>query len=223
MNEQQLNEGVKELVLTLLTLASGMYSANNILRKLEQQPEPVEQKIDALKIADKKVNDSQFDKSVNTILKYYVNKGKKKSQPSTQPNSGNGLVEFIKKHEDFSNVPYWDFKQYSIGYGTKALPTDKFISKQEAMRRLIKEVEKHRTAVIKAKEQWGYNWTPDQINALTSFRYNVGSLAKLTDNGTRSNEEIAKKILEYNKAGGKPAKGLINRRKYEQMMFVSKI
>jgi len=65
------------------------------------------------------------------------------------------------------------------------------------------------------------------VDALTSFSYNagVGAINRLTDKGTRSNEEIAAKILEYNKAANNKtgelevSKGLINRRQEELAMF----
>ena len=48
----------------------------------------------------------------------------------------------------------------------------------------------------------------------------MGNLNQLTENGKRDKETIAKKILEYNKAGGKVLPGLVNRRKAEYNLFV---
>ena len=45
MNEKQLNEGVKELVMAVLSLAANTYSVNYIHDQLEKRPEPVEQKM----------------------------------------------------------------------------------------------------------------------------------------------------------------------------------
>jgi GH24 family phage-related lysozyme (muramidase) len=231
MNEEQLNESVKDVVLALLSLAATSYEANYIFKQLEKRPEPVEQKIEALKIADEKIQEPSFDKTVEKLLDYYDKKVKVKlphkpypNRPTSPPSSiSDDLINFIKKHEKFYPKPYWDYKQYSIGYGTKALPSDKEITEGEAERRLLSQVKKHRDAVINDGKRWGYKWTPDQIDALTSFRYNVGSLNQLTNNGKRSNKEISKKILEYNKAGGKTLGGLVNRRKFEHMMFLSEI
>lgn len=70
-----------------------------------------------------------------------------------------------------------------------------------------------------------YKLSSNQIDALTSFDYNTGSLHKLTNNGKRSVSEIANKITSYNKAnldgkGLKPLKGLTRRRKEEQSLFI---
>ena len=57
------------------------------------------------------------------------------------------------------------------------------------------------------------------MDALTSFAYNVGNINQLTAGGTRQREEIAQKMLEYNKAGGKPLGGLTRRRQAESALF----
>ena len=240
MNNEQINAGVKEIVMALFAMAATAYEANYVLKQLEKRPEPITQKIEALKIADSKLEDnSEFDNTVKKVLTYYAKKpepvkvtlpdkpivSKKIESPKPQQKKHSGLnynlLSLVKKHESFSPTPYWDYKQYSIGYGTKALPTDKRISRHEAEKRLHSILATHRKAVEQASKKWGYNWSPNQIDALTSFRYNVGSIGKLTANGTRDNRTIAKKILEYSKAGGKTLGGLVKRRKDEQLMFLS--
>ena len=67
-----------------------------------------------------------------------------------------------------------------------------------------------------------YNWNQNQYDALVSFCYNIGSIDGLTANGTRTNAQIAKKILEYCKAGGRYVKGLYDRRKDEYNLFCRK-
>lgn len=66
-----------------------------------------------------------------------------------------------------------------------------------------------------------YNWNQNEIDALTSFAYNIGSIDQLTANGSRSREIIAKKMLEYNKAGGTVYRGLVRRREAEQELFLT--
>ena len=72
-------------------------------------------------------------------------------------------------------------------------------------------------------KKWKYNWTPTQVNALTSFRYNIGSIGGVTDNGKRSDADIAKSILLYDKAtkNGElvPLEGLTKRRVSEADLF----
>lgn len=66
-----------------------------------------------------------------------------------------------------------------------------------------------------------YNWTQNEIDALVSFAYNIGSIDQLTANGSRSRDTIAKKMLEYNKAGGTVYRGLVRRREAEQELFLT--
>lgn len=68
-----------------------------------------------------------------------------------------------------------------------------------------------------------YNWNQNEIDALTSFAYNIGGIDQLTANGTRSRATIAKKMLEYVKAGGVTYNGLVRRRKAERELFLKPI
>lgn len=66
-----------------------------------------------------------------------------------------------------------------------------------------------------------YKWNQNEIDALVSFAYNIGSIDALTANGTRSRATIAAKMLQYNKAGGKVLNGLTRRRKAERKLFLT--
>lgn len=68
-----------------------------------------------------------------------------------------------------------------------------------------------------------YNWNQNQLDALVSFAYNIGSIDQLTANGTRSISQISAHITAYNKAGGKVLTGLTNRRKEEKTLFDKKV
>lgn len=65
-----------------------------------------------------------------------------------------------------------------------------------------------------------YAWNQNELDALVSFAYNIGSIDQLTANGSRSKATIANKMLEYNKAGGKVYRGLTRRRKAERKLFL---
>lgn len=64
-----------------------------------------------------------------------------------------------------------------------------------------------------------YHFNQNQIDALVSFAYNIGSIDKLTNNGKRTIAQISAKFPECNKAGGKVLAGLTNRRKAEKELF----
>lgn len=68
-----------------------------------------------------------------------------------------------------------------------------------------------------------YKWNQNEIDALVSFAYNIGSIDMLTANGTRSRATIAAKMLQYNKAGGKALNGLTRRRKAERELFLAAV
>lgn len=131
------------------------------------------------------------------------------------------LTSFVKEFEGFNPKAYGDFKQTSIGYGTRARPGETMISKDEAERRLASELDSSRRRVLQHAQKFGYQFTEKQLDALTSFDYNTGRLEQLTAKGTRTPEVIAKQMLQYNKAGGKVLPGLVRRRKAESSLFQS--
>lgn len=65
-----------------------------------------------------------------------------------------------------------------------------------------------------------YGWNQNELDALVSFAYNIGSIDQLTAKGSRSKATIADKMLEYNKAGGKVYRGLTRRREAERKLFL---
>jgi len=131
------------------------------------------------------------------------------------------LTSFVKEFEGYNPKAFSDYKQTSIGYGTRAKPGETVISRQEAERRLADELANSRRRVESHAQRHGYQFSQKQMDALTSFDYNTGRLEQLTAKGTRQPEEIGQKILLYNKAGGKVLPGLVRRRKAESSLFQS--
>jgi GH24 family phage-related lysozyme (muramidase) len=143
---------------------------------------------------------------------------------STQPVDvvDQGLVNFIKKTEGLSLKAYWDYKQYSIGYGTKATSATEVITEAEAVARLTVEIdkaEKLAEKVIPAGAPIGVK------QALTDLTYNAGSGWEEAGLGTAvkaSDWAKAKEsILQYNHAGGVVNAGLTARREAEVSWFDS--
>src|SRR5258708_35030862 len=69
------------------------------------------------------------------------------SKPATAPTQevpdeaiDQGLVNYIKKAEGFRPNAYWDYKQWSIGFGTKTNSPTEVIDQAEGERRLRIEV-----------------------------------------------------------------------------------
>ena len=116
---------------------------------------------------------------------------------------------------------YWDKKQYSIGFGTKAKSKDEVITHEEALSRLNKATTKAQKDVMEFRKKFNYGWNQDQVKALTSFTYNLGraNLLRLIESGKRGDEEISDMMLEYNRSDGKVEPGLTKRRKAEYELF----
>ena len=131
------------------------------------------------------------------------------------------LISFVASFEKFSATPYDDFKQTSIGYGSKATSKDQRLTEAEAKNLLKRDLNNARNIVLKMKKDSGYDWSKNQVDALTSFTHNLGAgnFKKLTENGTRGDEEISDMLLEYKYAGGKVREGLVKRREAELKLF----
>jgi GH24 family phage-related lysozyme (muramidase) len=69
---EQLDEGMKEIVLGLLAIGSAPFSADKIQNYLDNRPEPIEQKIDAVeRIEDITPSSSNFHRVADEFLKQY--------------------------------------------------------------------------------------------------------------------------------------------------------
>jgi GH24 family phage-related lysozyme (muramidase) len=252
--EHKFDEGVKE-VLATLSIFGGIVTGSHIWDKLESRPESDKEKVKALTIAKAKSNNTSFDDAVNQVLQQYgapveqqqavkvkpnikrqavkvkpnrfydINDGPKGARDSTPDTVvDDNLVDMVKTFEGFHPKRYWDVKQWSIGHGSK-WAGQKSVSKDEAHQLLAKRLNSDRKKVIAYGKKHGYNWNSHQIDALTSFVYNLGSgkLSKLTANGKRDNNTIAKKMLLYKKAKEKKGwvtlKGLERRRNAESQLF----
>lgn len=111
---------------------------------------------------------------------------------------------------------------WTIGYGhTAGVKEGMKISQVQAELYLLDDLQKYADMVSKYDSK--YSWKQNEFDALVSFCYNVGSIDQLTTNGTRSRQVIAKKILLYNKGGGKVLAGLVRRRNAEHALFTQTV
>ena len=65
---EQFDEGVKEIVLSLLSLAATAYETDYLVDLLKDRPEPIEQKIDAVKRAENIITSPSFEKAAGQVL-----------------------------------------------------------------------------------------------------------------------------------------------------------
>lgn len=108
---------------------------------------------------------------------------------------------------------------WTIGYGhTAGVTSGQTITQAEADKLLVEDVAKYEQKVNKYYDR--YKWNQNEFDALVSFAFNIGSIDKLTANGTRIRAVIAEKMLSYNKAAGKALAGLTRRRQAEKELFL---
>ena len=139
-------------------------------------------------------------------------------------------IDLIKEFEGCHLTAYRDeVGVLTIGYGiTNAdksitgtvIKSGLKISQSTAEKWLEESLNKKYLPLV-MKYDTRYGWNQNEIDALTSFAYNIGSIDQLTANGSRSRAIIAKKMLEYNKAGGTIYRGLTRRREAERKLFLT--
>ena len=129
-------------------------------------------------------------------------------------------IELVKRFEGYSSKAYLcPAGEWTIGYGhTFSVKEGDVIDKASAETLLKEDLADFCEAVLKYDTQ--YNWTQNELDALTSFAYNIGSIWDLTGHGTRTKQEIADKMLLYVHGGGEVLPGLVERRQVERELFL---
>ena len=91
------------------------------------------------------------------------------------------MVDVLKKMEGFNAKPYWDYGQWTVGYGTEC-PSDKLaqyqasgIPEPEAQKLLEKALDSFEAEVNRFVDTYGLKLKQNQFDALVSFTYNCGS------------------------------------------------
>ena len=172
----------------------------------------VDQKAAEKKTEDKykrdKINDSLYKNSSTAQTKAYTGK-------TTQE-----VIKFIKEKEGFRSHAYKDGSSYSVGYGHNGVSAGTVWTKEQADKQFLEDIKVYERYVDQYMSK--YHWNANQYSALVSFTYNLGpgGLKNLTANGTRTNKQIADKMLEYCHANGKWNQGLYNRRMAERNIFL---
>lgn len=135
--------------------------------------------------------------------------------------SQNG-INLIKSFEGVRLVAYKAVpteKYLTIGYGHYGSDVTEGMTITESQAEVFLKADLIKFENKVNKYMPTYNFTQNEYDAMVSFCYNVGSIDQLTANGTRTMEQIADKIREYNKVGGKVLKGLVTRRQAEYELF----
>ena len=129
------------------------------------------------------------------------------------------LLEAVKTFEGFTPQAFWDYKQVTNGYGTRAAHGTETISRAEAERRLAVELE----GALNLVEKFAPTLEPGTKRALASLTFNAGTAWMKSGLGQavlrEDFDEARKLFLQYTKAGGKELPGLVARRNVEVQWF----
>lgn len=145
-------------------------------------------------------------------------------------------IDIIKKWEGFSAKPYWDYQQWTVGYGTR-VPDGKLeeyqtvgITKEDAEQQLLDYLKKDGEAVNKFIDKYGLTFTQGMFDAVLSLSYNCGSswLNKTSTLHTAvvqgwTGDDLLFAFGQWSTAGGETVPALIRRRLAEANMYLNGI
>lgn len=143
-------------------------------------------------------------------------------------------VNLLKSFEGFSKYPYYDYSQYSVGYGTRCPDEDyaRFardgITEEEAEALLRTYLEKTEKVLNDFAASRSLSWNQNQFDALVLFSYNCGT-AWLYQSGDFRNAVILGKtgndliypMSLWCSANGTIMDSLVNRRLCEANLYIN--
>ena len=141
-------------------------------------------------------------------------------------NISENCIKLIKEFEGCKLKPYKlaGEEYYTVGYGhygADVIPTKRY-TKKEVETLLISDLQRFITGVLRYDKLYHFN--QNELDALVSFAYNVGSIDGLTSKGSRSRKEIAYFMRKYVKgANGQTLEGLVKRREKERELFLTPV
>lgn len=145
------------------------------------------------------------------------------------------LIALLKYEEGFNKYPYWDYSQYTVGYGSRC-PDDmlsyysKYGITQAEAEALLRNTLANTEYLINHKiiEKYGLNMTQGQFDALVSFSYNMGP-GWITSPSQNIHQQVAAgatgniiidALTRWCKAGGEVKSFLVRRRLSESYMYI---
>ena len=144
-------------------------------------------------------------------------------------------VDMIKEFEGFNKYAYFDYSQWSIGYGTACNKSDypNGITREKAEELLKKEIASLEKNINKFAKNNNLTFSQHQFDALISFTYNVGSswmydnkqvITQAVINGSAGNDFIfalTRWCIVTENGTRKISTSLINRRLIEANMYLN--
>lgn len=149
--------------------------------------------------------------------------------------SSEALIAFIKEHEGFVANPYYDYGQYTVGYGTRydpanaPIPISAPITEAEADYLLRYELASVEVTVDKQFAKGTVQHTQAQYDAIVSFTFNLGwqwinsgyKIYQYILFGGYTEMEFVNVMGRWCNAGGSVLTGLARRRMDEANMYLN--
>lgn len=144
-------------------------------------------------------------------------------------------IRILKAEEGFSKYPYWDYAQYTVGYGTLCPSKDlerymrDGITEEEAEELLREYLTKAEAEINKFADAHELTFTQNQFDALMLFTYNCGSGWCYESEGNfyqavvscAVGNDFIRAIVLWCNAGGDILPGLVRRRLIEANMYLN--
>ena len=152
--------------------------------------------------------------------------------------ASDNCIKVLKAEEGFSRTPYWDFTQYTVGYGTRC-PADMVeyytqngITEAEAetlLRNHLAGIE--RDIHVRVIDRYGLDLTQNQFDALVLFSYNCGTAWAYETEGTfhkaiasgATGNDLIRAFALWCSAGNQIRTFLLRRRLSEANMYLNNV
>ena len=144
-------------------------------------------------------------------------------------------TDTIKRMEGFYAIPYWDYSQWTVGFGTTCPAEDleryqkEGIPMDEANALMDAQLKKFADSVNDFLDRTGLTFTQGQFDALTSMTYNLGSAMLYNESNRiyraivdgKTGNDLIFDFSVYCTAGGEFLPGLMRRRLVEANMYIN--
>ena len=144
------------------------------------------------------------------------------------------MIDLLKRFEGFSLRPYWDYSQWTVGYGTR-VPDGKLeeykangIPQEEAEALLAEFLEKMGADVNSFIDKFGLTLTQAQFDALLSLSFNCGTSWLYKPSTLRTavvegwtGDDFVFAFAQWSNSGSETIPGLIRRRLSEANMYLN--
>lgn len=159
-------------------------------------------------------------------------------QAASAMTASDECIKILKLEEGFSRTPYWDFTQYTVGYGTKCPDdmvdyyTQNGITEEEAETLLRNHlISMERDINVKVIDKYGLNLSQNQFDALVLFSYNCGTGWAYETGGTFHNaiakgatgNDLIRAFALWCSAGNQIRTYLLRRRLSEANMYLNNV